>query len=234
MTTLTKFLCTVLLLPVIGAGAKDGEGVALFDGTSFKGWKIQKGEEQWWRIEGGEIVGGSADQKIPHNTFITTEKRYTNFELTLKVKVEGSEKPNAGIQIRSERVPDHHEMIGYQADVGPGWWGKLYDESRRRKVIGDWLSPEAAKAVKADGWNEYRIRCVGPKIQLFINGVQTVEYEEADSKIPLEGFIALQTHGGPAFQVRYKDIMIKELPAEAGGPTWEDLGEEGKKPWQRK
>lgn len=228
-----KTICTILMLATLSAIGQGGEGVPLFDGKSFKGWKIQAGEQAWWRIEGGEIVGGSADKNIPHNTFITTEKRYSNFELRLKVKLEGSDSPNAGIQIRSERVPNHHEMIGYQADVGPGWWGKLYDESRRRKVIGDYVSPEAAKAVKANDWNDYRIRCVGTKIQLFINGVQTVEYQEQDKKIPLEGFIALQAHGGPAFQVRYKDITIIELPAEEGLPTWKDLGEEGKKPWQK-
>ena len=124
-------------------------------------------------------------------------------------------------------------MIGYQADVGPGWWGKLYDESRRRRVIGDYLKPEVAKAVKPDDWNDYRIVCRGTKIQLFINGVQTVEYEEKDGKIPLEGFVALQTHGGPAFQVRYKDITIREFDPDKGAPTWKDLGEEGKRPWKR-
>ena len=55
-----------------------------------------------------------------------------------------------------------------------------------------------------------------------------------DKKIPLEGMIALQTHGGPAFQVRYKDITIREFKTEKGLPTWKDLGEEGKKPWPRK
>ena len=227
-----KATCIALLLLTLNTLAADP--ISLFDGKSFKGWKIQKGEEQWWKIENGEIVGGSLDKKIEHNTFITTEKRYTNFELNLKVKLEGSKKPNAGIQIRSERVPDHHEMIGYQADVGPGWWGKLYDESRRRKVIADYLNPKVAKAVKKGEWNDYRIVCNGTKIQLFINGVQTVEYEEKDRKIPLEGFIALQTHGGPAFQVRYKDITIKELPVEEEAvPSWKDLGEDGKKPWKK-
>jgi hypothetical protein len=227
-----KTICIALLLFTAAAPAGE-KAVSLFDGKSFEGWKIQQGEQQWWRIEGGEIIGGSPDKKIAHNTFITTEKRYSNFEMRLKVKVEGSAKPNAGIQIRSERVPDHHEMIGYQADVGPGWWGKLYDESRRRKMIADYLKPEVAEAVKKDGWNDYRIRCVGAKIQLFINGVQTVDYEEKDTKIPLEGLIALQAHGGPAFQVRYKDITITELPVKDGSPTWKDLGEEGKKPWKK-
>ncbi|MFT4548394.1 MAG: hypothetical protein ACI9UA_000283 [Pseudoalteromonas tetraodonis] len=222
----------LLSFAAVGAFAQS-EAVSLFDGKTLKGWKIQKGEEKWWRVEAGEIVGGSLDQKIPHNTFITTEKRYANFELNLKVKVEGSKNPNAGIQVRSERVPEHHEMIGYQADVGPGWWGKLYDESRRRKVIGDYVKPEVAKSVKQGEWNKYRIICRGKKIQLFINGVMTVDYTEPDGKIPLEGLIGLQTHGGSAFQVRYKDISIKELPADEASPKWEDLGEGGKQPWKK-
>ncbi len=81
-----KATCIALLLLTLNTLAADP--ISLFDGKSFKGWKIQKGEEQWWKIENGEIVGGSLDKKIEHNTFITTEKRYTNFELNLKVKLE--------------------------------------------------------------------------------------------------------------------------------------------------
>ena len=183
---------------------------SLFDGKSLDGWEIRKGEEEWWRIEDGCIVGGSLERKIPKNTFITAPRRYANFELSLEVKVTGK-KPNAGIQIRSERIPDHHEMIGYQADVGPGWWGKLYDESRRRKVIGDYVSEEAATAVK-DGWNTYRIRCEGPRVRLWLNGVLTVDYEEKDPKIPRTGLIGLQTHSGAPFEVRYRKIEIEVLP----------------------
>lgn len=225
-------LSTLLVLATTTLVA--GEPVSLFDGKTLDGWTIQKGEESWWRVEDGEIVGGSLKTRIPHNTFITPPKRYVNFELTLEVKVEGSDSPNAGIQIRSERVPDHHEMIGYQADVGPGWWGKLYDESRRRRVVGDYVDPAVAKAVKPDDWNVYRIRCVGPRIQLFVNGVNTVDYTEEDERIPLEGLIALQTHGGAPFQVRYRRITIEELPAKDGYPTWKALGEAGRKPWPRK
>jgi len=122
----------------------------------MKGWTVQTGEERLWRVEGGAIIGGALTKKVPHNTFMTSEKRYGDFELTLQVKVEGKT-PNAGVQIRSERKKGHHEMIGYQADVGPGWWGKLYDESRRNRVMGSWVSEEAAKASKK-GWNDYKIR----------------------------------------------------------------------------
>jgi hypothetical protein len=181
----------------------------LFDGKSLDGWSIQEGEEQWWKVENGSIIGGSLEKPIPHNTFISLPKHYGNFELRLQVKVEGN-KPNAGIQIRSERIPNHHEMIGYQADVGIGYWGKLYDESRRKKVIGDYVSEESAKAVK-DGWNDYRIRCEGPRIRLWLNDILTVDYTEEEKDIPLIGLIALQAHSGKPYLVHYKDIEIEEL-----------------------
>ncbi|MEJ7708941.1 MAG: hypothetical protein WKF84_03590 [Pyrinomonadaceae bacterium] len=38
------------------------------------------------------------------------------------------------MQFRSQRIPNNHEVIGYQADLGDGWWGSLYDESRRNKT----------------------------------------------------------------------------------------------------
>ncbi len=52
-----------------------------------------------------------------------------DFRLTLKVKLTPN-KENSGIQFRSEALPDG-EMKGPQADVGAGWWGKLYEENGR-------------------------------------------------------------------------------------------------------
>lgn len=197
----------LLTIFLILAGLAHGE--ELFDGKSLEGWQIQTEESALWRVEDGEIVGGSLKAKVPHNTFIASEKRYGDFELKLQVKITG-ENPNAGIQIRSERMKDHHEMIGYQADVGPGWWGKLYDESRRNKVVGDWVDEKAGEAVK-EGWNDYRIRCEGPRIRLWINGTLTCDYTEKDANIPSKGLIALQAHGGAPFEVRYRKIEIEEL-----------------------
>lgn len=190
-------------------GASVSLGGELFDGKSLKGWFVQEKEAWLWKVKDGAIVGGSLEKKIPHNTFITTEKRYKNFELTLQVKVEGKN-PNAGVQIRSERIKNHHEMIGYQADIGKNLWGKLYDESRRRKVIGKWVSKEAAKAAK-DGWNDYKIRCEGKRIRIWLNDILTCDYTETDEGIPLEGYVALQAHSGAPFEASYRKITIKDL-----------------------
>lgn len=187
--------------------ARKDKGTSLFDGKSFDGWE---GNKRIWRIEEGALVGGTLKEKIPRNEFLATEKSYDDFELRLKFKLLG-DGANAGIQIRSERMPNHHEMIGYQADLGNGYWGALYDESRRNKILAAPKKEDVEKALKRDDWNEYVIRCEGRRIQLWINGQKTVDYTEPDDKIPQKGKIALQIHGGPPSEAWYKDIRLTEL-----------------------
>lgn len=181
--------------------------VALFDGKSFDGWE---GSREWFRIEEGAVVGGGTDRKIPRNEFLTTTKEFADFELRLQFKLVG-EKTNAGIQVRSRRIPNHHEMIGYQADLGPGYFGALYDESRRKKVLQGPKAEEIAKFYKPGEWNDYRIRCEGRRIQLWINDHATVDYTEEDASLEQKGLVGLQIHSGPPGEAWYRDVRIEEL-----------------------
>lgn len=180
---------------------------SLFDGKSFAGWH---GNEQIFRIEDGEIVAGSLDQKVERNEFLRSNKEYDDFELKLEFKLLG-DKTNAGVQIRTAEIPNHHEVIGYQADLGTDYWGCLYDESRRKKILAGPPKDQRALPVRMDDWNTYRIRCEGPRIQLWINGVPTVDFTETDSKIPLKGIIALQIHGNLVNQAHYRNVRLREL-----------------------
>jgi len=199
---------TVLIVCQTGLG-EAAELVTLFDGKTLTGWE---GNKKSFRIEQGAIVGGSLKEKIPRNEFLCTQKTYTNFILTLEVKLLGGPKANAGIQIRTKRIPNHHEVIGYQADMGQGWWGSLYDESRRRTMLARADAAVIKKALKPDDWNRYKIHCEGRRIRLYINGQLTVDYTEPDPKIPLAGVIALQIHGGPPSEAWYRKITLTELP----------------------
>lgn len=200
-----------LALVLLVAATLHAEPVSLFDGKTFKGWEGDT--EKTWRIAEGALVGGSLAEKVPHNEFLATEKSYGNFELRLKFKLVGTEgMVNGGVQFRSVRIPDNFEMIGYQADMGDKYWGSLYDESRRKKVL---LAPDKElidKTIKLNDWNDYRIRCEGPHIQLWVNGVQTVDYTETEQNIAPDGKIGVQIHGGGKAEAWYKDIMIEELP----------------------
>ena len=189
------------------APAADPGTISLFDGTTLAGWE---GDNTVFRIENGAIVGGQLKEKIPHNFFLSSAKDYADFELTLEFKLIG-ENTNAGVQIRSKRIPDHHEMIGYQADLGQNYWGALYDESRRRRILASPNADELAKVLKKSEWNHYRIRCKGKRIQLWINEFQTVDYTEEDDAIEQSGKIAVQIHGGPPGEAWYRSLRIKEL-----------------------
>jgi hypothetical protein len=182
----------------------------LFDGKSFDGWEGDTAKT--WRIEEGIIVGGSLETTVPRNEFLCTKKTYGDFELKVEFKLLGDKnKANAGIQFRTKRIPNHHEVIGYQADMGQDYWGALYDESRRNKVLAKPEAKTLEQLIKHDDWNEYTIRCEGPRIQLLLNGTRTVDYTETDDKIDRTGIIALQVHGGAKAKVHYKNIRIEEL-----------------------
>ncbi|MEP2774826.1 MAG: DUF1080 domain-containing protein [Luteolibacter sp.] len=216
-----------LLLPVLLSvtGSLLAEPISLFDGKTLDGWN---GNEKIWRVEDGAITGGTTTGKVATNYFVSIEKSYQNFELKLKIKCSGDPKTgliNSGIQIRSHRVPKGESVSGYQIDCGDGWFGKIYDEHRRGKVIAMPVDEEALKkAVDTFGWNEYRIRAEGPRIQVWINDVLATDYTEENPNIALDGIIAPQVHKGGNALVQFKDVTIEELPPTPDAPTWESLG----------
>jgi hypothetical protein len=200
----------VLLLILALVLTTQPKPVPIFDGKTFAGWE---GDLTIFRIQDGAIVGGSLKDKVARNEFLCTTKTYGDFELRLKVKLLG-EGANAGIQFRTRRIPNHHEVTGYQADMGAGWWGALYDESRRNKVLKGPDQEKMKSVIKADDWNDYVIRAEGRRIQLWINGVQTVDYVEEDPAIETTGVIAVQIHGGPPSEAWYKDITLLDLSSK--------------------
>lgn len=190
--------------------------VSLFDGETLDGWE---GNLKMFRIEDGAIVAGTQKARIPNNEFLCTTKTYSDFELRLQAKLVGKG-TNAGIQFRSKRIPNHHEVIGYQADIGVMKgneliWGALYDESRRRKflVVGD--QDALKKAVKPNGWNNFIIRCEGPHIQISVNGYPAVDYLEKEPDIAGSGIIGLQIHSGEPAEASYRNIRIRELRTDS-------------------
>lgn len=184
----------------------------LFDGRTLAGWEGDTGG--MWRVEEGAIVGGSLTETVPQNAFLCTTREYRDFVLRLEFKLTGTEGfVNAGIQVRSKRLTHPpNEVSGYQADIGEGHWGNLYDESRRDRVLASADQARIRAIVRQGDWNEYVIRCDGRRIRLYLNGHLTVDYTETDPGIPDTGVIGLQIHGGGKAQVAYRAITLLELP----------------------
>ena len=175
----------------------------LSNGKDLAGWR---GSQEIWKVADGAIMGESPG--IRHNDFLVTERRYADFILKVKVRLTPDEE-NSGIQFRSEPLPNG-EMYGYQADIGKGWWGSLYDESTGRNLLVASYDEKGSKVVRKNDWNDYEVEAAGSRIKITINGTVTTEYEDSESRP--DGHIAVQVHSGGPLKVEFKDMAIKELP----------------------
>jgi hypothetical protein len=194
-----------MCLPLAHLAAEEEGFARLFDGKTLSGWE---GDEKLWKAEDGMIVGDSPG--IKRNEFLATKKSYGDFELRLEFRLRRGA-GNSGVQFRSKRVAGSSEVSGYQADIGEKYWGCLYDESRRNKVLVQ-APAELDEALHKEDWNSYIIRAEGNRIRLTLNGVTTVDYREEDEAIAREGIIALQVHAGGPLRVEFRKLRIRELP----------------------
>jgi hypothetical protein len=214
--TLCLFIVFLFNIPCLLAQS-NAKQVFLFDGKTFAG--LQGDTVHTWRIREGALVAGSLSETVPHNEFISTTKSYSNYRLKLKFKLTGQEGfINGGVQFHSQRIEKPaYEMVGYQADIGKGYWGSLYDESRRNKLLAVADSAQVKRLLRPNDWNDYEIYSEGRNIRILLNGEQTVAYTELDLTIPQSGLIAFQIHGGGKAEVHYKDIILEEITKQGTG-----------------
>ncbi len=201
--SLVAYLASPAQVPML-ATPENARG--LFNGRDLLGWD---GDPKLWKVEGGEIVGKTT-AGLARNEFLRSDLAAGDFRLTLKVKLVANA-GNSGIQFRSEPLPGG-EVKGYQADVGPGWWGKVYEENGRGLLWDQSGEPN----VKSGEWNTYEIVAVGPKIRTSIDGKPCAVLD--DPAGARRGIIAFQLHSGGPTEVRFKDITLELDPVAANAP----------------
>jgi len=228
---------TMLLLVVIGTGCRgkktqEDQWQDLFDGKTLNGWKIL----------GGQADYSVEDEMIVCNTeldigggYLVTEKSYDDFILELDVKIDTS--LNSGIQCRSkiwekdtvttylagdeagtirQRKWDSGYVWGYQVEIDPSsraWSGGLYEPGNRGWIVTLKDNEEARGAFNPADWNHFRILMDGSRIQIWVNGITTLDTTDDMSS---SGFIGLQFHqANRQWQVGkksyFRNIKIKEL-----------------------
>ncbi|MBM4024771.1 MAG: DUF1080 domain-containing protein [Planctomycetes bacterium] len=205
----------LLALPLVVSGSDTAESwIPLFDGQTLTGWTNPYDWGKAW-VENGEILL-QADKKF----FLVTEKRCRDFVFEGEVKMpEG--KSNSGFMFRCHVQPNR--VFGYQAEVDPSdrqWSGGLYDEGRRGWLHPIQKAPNSTKAFVArtkgafqrEGWNRYRIHCVGPSIRIYVNDVLTTDYVDTMDR---EGHLAIQHHGEKGQIYRFRNLRVRELTAPA-------------------
>ena len=183
-----------------------------FNGKDLKGWK---GLTQHWSVDNGAIHGTTQPKGINFNTFLCSEKEYTDFELKLQVKLTPS--GNSGVQIRS-KIDEQSKFVvaGPQCDMGQQYWGSLYGE-RFGGMMQSSKAEDVRKVVKVGEFNDYYILCKGKHVTIKINDVVMLDGDFP--KMPDKGIIAFQAHGGGPMDVIFKNITFTDLTAPASNST---------------
>ena len=221
--THTKFLFLALaaLIAVAPLRAEDNvltpeqkaDGwITLFDGKTLTGWSVKSGFATY-KAENGAIVGTTAP-KSP-NTFLTSDKDYGDFELTMEVKLDDGGL-NSGLQIRSKLKGDQYggRLYGPQVEICGGVAGYIYGEATKYGWLSQERKPHSRFPLKQ--WVPFRVRAVGPKIETWVGGEKVTELTLENELVTehAEGRFGLQVHGvgdrGP-FTVSWKNIYLKPL-----------------------
>ena len=189
--------------------------IELFNGKDLAGWKQLNGTAKYEVRDG--VIFGTTVRGSP-NSFLCTDKNYSDFILELEFKVDPA--LNSGVQIRSNSFKEfkNGRVHGYQVEIDPSeraWTAGVYDEARR-----GWLNDlkdnePARKAFKQNQWNHIRVEAVGNSIKTWLNGISAADLKDS---MTASGFIGLQVHSSNSekpLQVCWRNIRIKDLTAGA-------------------
>jgi hypothetical protein len=214
--------------PLVESGFKP-----IFDGKTLNGWDC---DPDFWRVEGGAIIGESRlDHQPKQNTFcIWKGGQPGDFELKLEYKLTGVNDGNSGIQYRSIERPDVAKWVmeGYQADIdlAQRFTGQIYEERGRGflalrgmasyvpnggKVgsIGSLGDGDQLKGFIHDGdWNQVHIIARGNSLMQIVNGHVMSTLVDDDTKgRRMSGEIGIQLHRLPncAMKMETRNIRLK-------------------------
>jgi putative membrane-bound dehydrogenase-like protein len=193
---LIAYLMSQRQVPLAASRENVGSAFLLRD---LSGWDA---DPAVWSVEQGELVGRSATG-LAQNSFARAPLSFGDFRLVVDVRLT-PDTANSGIQFRSEAL-DGGDVGGYQADIGKGWWGILYEEHGRGMLARPNVEPH-----QPGEWNTYEILAVGDRIQLAINGVKTIDLTDPAGR--KRGILAPQVHSGGPTEVRFRNFRIELDP----------------------
>ena len=214
----------------------------LFDGNSTEGWRNFRQDKvsDGWKVVDGTIkrVGRAGD--------IMTVDQYDNFELSIEYKI--SKGGNSGIMFHVTEEENTPWKTGPEIQVQDnidghdpqkaGWLYQLYKPVKPRwalnleKKAGLTASAIDDSTRPAGEWNHVYLRIDKKQCEVAMNGVSYYYFNKgnkdwdnrvAKSKFSKfknfgkasKGFICLQDHGN---EVAYRNIKIRELPADGTAP----------------
>ena len=149
-----------------------------------------------WRVEDGVLVFNG------HGRSICTAKDYGDFEMLVDWKIQS--KGDSGIYLRGSPQVQIWDAEDWKIGSG-GLYNNKKNPSEPLKI--------ADRSVGQ--WNTFRIKMVGQRVSVWLNGELVVDdvvlenYWEREKPIYPTGQIELQNHGDTLW---FKNIYIREIP----------------------
>lgn len=178
--------------------------VQLFNGKDLSGW-VEVGKEKW-TVEDGTIHGQGVSDAYG---YLRTENKYSDFWLSLRFKCEAD--GNSGIYFHTEFKPGTVDVVsGKQFEIDRTLnhhTGGLYGDGRGWFA---WPSPEYEQVIRPNDWNDMLVKVEGNHMVAILNGIEILNFTDPTPKSS-DGYIALQLHSGGLGNMRFKDIVIRDL-----------------------
>lgn len=191
---LSVALCGGAALAADGPKPDSDGWISLFDGVRLTDWEASERPNNW-SVEDGCIVGRGSRS---HLFYMGQE--FTNFEYQAEVKL--NKGGNSGMYFRTAfggGWPKGYEAQVNNSHTDPKRTGTLYYFVEVTKTL-----------VPDDTWWTQKIKCVGNKITIQVNGETVVDYTD-EKNTYTKGYLALQQHD-PGSVVHYRKLKIKPLP----------------------
>jgi hypothetical protein len=184
-----QFIAPPLTVAEIEAG-----WISLFDGVSLFGWSIP--EVSNWHVEDGAIVADRGDRSL-----LLTPFRFSDFELRCKFHLAAG--GNSGLFLRTAAGAADPARDTYELNICDS-----HATHRTGSLVGRHVA-ENVPAVEG-AWHEFRVLCEGPRLQVWLDGTQIVDFTDSSDAVRLSGQLGLQFNQGRAM---YKDVLIRPLGA---------------------
>ncbi|MDT0686957.1 3-keto-disaccharide hydrolase [Autumnicola psychrophila] len=200
---------------------KKSNVIDLFEGGTLDAWKVPSAH---WYVEGERIVGYTGEEKLEIPEWLYTRQRFSNFEFTCELKLNGDNHRNTGIYYRvntflfedSQSKKSFEAASGYEFDAAiptkrNNFWGSLGDWYARPSLR---IYPDQTiinQAYKPEDWNRMTIRARGNRLEYWINGIKVMDYLDPDPKASREGVIGFQIHNGSVMKIEYRNIRVLPL-----------------------
>ncbi|WP_420460482.1 3-keto-disaccharide hydrolase [Neolewinella sp.] len=207
---------TLLLFLAAAALSAQSPFTSLTNGRDLSNWESYGGQAPY--SLSGDTITGTAVVNTP-NTFLCTERPYSNFILTLEFNDDAP--LNSGVMARGQwrQDGDIRRIYGYQVEIDPsarGYTGGIYDEARRGWIYPLHYNDEARQLYRQGEWNELRVEAIGDNLRTYINGKAAANLVDS---VDASGLICLQVHAIKedlaGKQVRWRNIQVLDNATEA-------------------